>query len=64
MVKGQVSVNEVVTRDDLDAVLKSAMAMSTPTNKEKLHRIKKKFTINESVVVDNPLEMEAEGLRI
>ena len=60
--KGKVSVNEVVTRDDLDAVLKSAMAMSTPTNKEKLHRIKKKFTINESVVVDNPLEMEAEVL--
>ena len=59
---GHVSVNEVVTRDDVDAVLKSAMAMSTPSNKEKLHRIKKKFTINESVVVDNPLEMEAEFL--
>lgn len=60
--KGKVSVNEVVTRDDLDAVLASAMAMSTPSNKEKLHIIKKKFTINESVVVDNPLEMEAEVL--
>jgi len=60
--KGKVSVNEVVARDDVDAVLKSAMAMSTPSNKEKLHRIKKKFTINESVVVDNPLEMEAEVL--
>ena len=60
--KGKVSVNEVVTSDDLDAVLASAMAMSTPTNKEKLHIIKKKFTINESVVVDNPLEMEAEVL--
>jgi cell division protein FtsA len=60
--KGKVSVNEVVTRDDLDAVLASAMAMSTPSNKEKLHIIKKKFTINESVVVDNPLEMEAEHL--
>ena len=45
--KGKVSVNEVVTRDDFDAVLASAMAMSTPSNKEKLHIIKKKFTINE-----------------
>ena len=59
---GHVSVNEVVTRNDVDAVLKSALAMTTPSNKEKLHRIKKKFTINESVVVDNPLEMEAEFL--
>ena len=60
--KGKVSVNEVVTRNDVDAVLKSAMAMSTPSNKEKIHRIKKKFIINESLVVDNPLEMEAEVL--
>jgi cell division protein FtsA len=60
--KGKVSVNEVVTRNDVDAVLASAMAMSTPSNKEKIHRIKKKFTINESVVVDNPLEMKAEVL--
>lgn len=60
--KGKVSVNEVVTRNDVDAVLNSAMAMSTPSNKEKIHRIQKKFTINESVVVDNPLEMEAEVL--
>ena len=38
------------------------MAKSTPTNKEKLHIIKKKFTINENLVVDNPIEMEAEVL--
>jgi len=38
------------------------MAMSTPTNKEKLHIIKKKFTINEFVVVDDPIDMEAEVL--
>ena len=38
------------------------MAKSTPTNKEKLHIIKKKFTINETLVVDNPIEMEAEVL--
>jgi len=60
--KGKVSVHEVVTRNDVDAVLASAMAMSTPSNKEKIHRIKKKFTINESVVVDNPLELKAEVL--
>ena len=60
--KGKVSINEAVTLKDLDSVLESAMAMSTPTNKEKLHIIKKKFTINENVVVDNPMEMEAEVL--
>jgi len=60
--KGKVSINEAVTLADLDSVLESAMAMSTPTNKEKLHIIKKKFTINETVVVDNPMDMEAEVL--
>jgi len=60
--KGKVSINESVTSEDLDSVLKSAMAMSTPTNKEKLHIIKKKFTINETVVIDNPMDMEAEVL--
>jgi len=60
--QGKVSINETVTSEDLDSVLESAMAMSTPTNKEKLHIIKKKFTINETVVVDNPMDMEAEVL--
>ena len=60
--KGKVSINEVVTLEDLDSVLESAMAMSTPTNKEKLHIIKKKFTINETIVIDNPMDMEAEVL--
>jgi len=60
--KGKVSINETVTSEDLDSVLESAMAMSTPTNKEKLHIIKKKFTINEFVVVDDPIDMEAEVL--
>ena len=46
--KGKVSINESVTLKDLDSVLESAMAKSTPTNKEKLHIIKKKFTINET----------------
>ena len=43
-------------------MLESAMAISTPTNKEKLHIIKKKFTINETVVVDDPIDMEAQVL--
>jgi len=60
--KGKVSINEIVTSEDLDSVLESAMAMSTPTNKEKLHIIKKKFIINEIVEVDNPMDMEAEVL--
>ena len=60
--KGKVSINEVVSPEDLDSVLESAMAMSTPTNKEKLHVIRKKFTINENDVVDNPVDMEAEVL--
>jgi cell division protein FtsA len=60
--KGKVSINEAVTLKDLDSVLESAMAKSTPANKEKLHIIKKKFTINETLVVDNPIEMEAEVL--
>ena len=60
--KGKVPVNELVSSEDLDAVLESAMAISTPTNKEKLHIIKKKFTINETVVVDDPIDMEAQVL--
>ena len=60
--KGKVPVNEFVSSEDLDAVLESAMAISTPTNKEKLHIIKKKFTINETVVVDDPIDMEAQVL--
>lgn len=60
--KGKVPVNEFVSTEDLDAVLESAMAISTPTNKEKLHIIKKKFTINETVVVDDPMDMEAQVL--
>ena len=60
--KCKVPVNEFVSSEDLDAVLESAMAISTPTNKEKLHIIKKKFTINETVVVDDPIDIEAQVL--
>ena len=59
---GKVPVHETVKLEDLESVLESAMAISTPTNKEKLHIIKKKFTINQTVVVDNPIDMEAEVL--
>ena len=41
MEKEKFPVNEFVKSDDLESVLESAMAISTPTNKEKLHIIKK-----------------------
>ena len=34
--------------DDVDKVLETASAIPTPTNKEKLHTIKKKFIIDEN----------------
>ncbi len=43
-------------------MLESASAITTPTNKEKLHTIKKKFIINGDHIVDNPKDMEAEVL--
>ena len=43
-------------------MLASASAIPTPTNKEKLHTIKKKFIIDENNIVDNPERMEAEVL--
>ena len=59
---GKVRIHEVVTSDDVDKVLESARAIPTPTNKEKLHTIKKKFIIDENHIVDNPEDMEAEVL--
>jgi len=59
---GKYPINEVVTADDVDKVLASASAIPTPTNKEKLHTIKKKFIIDENHIVDNPENMEAEVL--
>lgn len=59
---GRQPITEVVTSDDVDKVLASASAISTPTNKEKLHTIKKKFIIDEHHIVDNPENMEAEVL--
>ena len=59
---GKIPINEIVTSEDVDKVLESASAITTPTNKEKLHTIKKKFIINGDHIVDNPEDMEAEVL--
>ena len=59
---GKVPIREVVTSDDIDKVLETASAIPTPTNKEKLHTIKKKFVIDEDHIVDNPEGMQAEVL--
>ena len=59
---GKVPITEVVTLDDVEKVLATASAIPTPTNKEKLHTIKKKFIIDENHIVDNPEGMEAEVL--
>ena len=59
---GKVPIREVVTLDDIDKVLETASAIPTPTNKEKLHTIKKKFIIDEDHIVDNPESMEGEVL--
>jgi cell division protein FtsA len=59
---GKVPIREVVTSDDVEKVLATASAIPTPTNKEKLHTIKKKFFIDENQIVDNPEGMKAEVL--
>jgi len=59
---GKVPINEVVTADDVKKVLEIASAITTPTNKYQLHTIKKKFTIDEDSIVDNPEGMRAEVL--
>ena len=59
---GKVPIYEVVTSDDVEKVLATASAMPTPTNKEQLHTIKKKFIIDENQIVDNPEAMKAEVL--
>lgn len=59
---GKIKINEVVTSDDIDKVLESASAITTPTNKEKLHTFKKRFIINGDHIVDNPEDMKAEVL--
>ena len=60
--KGKIPIDGMITKNDYDLVRKTATAMSTPTNKLKLHTINKKFIINETEVVDDPIEMEAEVL--
>ena len=59
---GKVPIEDKVTNMDVNKVLESAQAYTMPTNKERLHVFKKKFTINGSVKVDNPVEMDADVL--
>ena len=59
---GKVPIEDKVTNIDVNKVLDSAQAYTMPTNKERLHVFKKKFTINGSVKVDNPVEMDADVL--
>jgi len=59
---GKVPIREVVTPDDIDKVLETASAIPTPTNKEIIHTIKKKFIVDEEHIVDNPEGMDAEVL--
>ena len=59
---GKVPIEGKVTNIDVNKVLDSAQAYTMPTNKERLHVFKKKFTINGSVKVDNPVEMDADVL--
>ncbi|HJP12475.1 MAG TPA: cell division protein FtsA [Gammaproteobacteria bacterium] len=59
---GKVPIADIVSSIDVNKVLDSAQAYTMPTNKEKLHVFKKKFTINGSVKVDNPVEMDADVL--
>ena len=59
---GKVPIHEFVTADDVEKVLVTASALPTPANKSQLHTIKKKFTIDEDNIVDNPEGMRAEVL--
>ncbi len=58
----QIRVDEQVKLEDLESVLDSAAAITTSTNKQEIHTIKKKFTINEESEVDDPMDMEANVL--
>ena len=59
---GRIPINQVVDKEDVYKVLESARAVTTATNKEVLHVINKKFTLNENQVIENPVEMEASVL--
>jgi len=59
---GRIPINQIVAREDVDKVLESARAITTPTNKEVLHVINKRFILNETQVIENPVEMEASVL--
>ena len=55
-------IDEKVKSEDVESVVDSASAITTSTNKQEIHTIKKKFTINEEAEVDDPMDMEANVL--
>ncbi len=55
-------IDEKVKSEDVESVVDSASAITTSTNKQEIHTIKKKFTINEEAEVDDPIDMEANVL--
>ena len=59
---GRIPINQIVGKADVDKVLEAARAITTPTNKEVLHVINKKFILDETLVIENPVEMEASVL--
>ena len=59
---GRIPISQIVEKEDVEKVLESARAITTPTNKEVLHVINKKFTLNETQVIESPVEMEASVL--
>ena len=60
--KAQIPVDGLITKNDIELVIDNAKAGSTPTNKEKLHVIPKKFTVDQTNEVVDPIDMEAEVL--
>ncbi len=55
-------IDEKVKSEDVESVIDSASAITTSANKQEIHTIKKKFTINEEAEVDDPMDMEANVL--
>ena len=56
---GRIPINQIVEKADVDKVLEVARAITKPTNKVELHVINKKFILDETLVIENPVEMEA-----
>ena len=56
---GRIPINQIVEKADVDKVLEVARAITKPTNKVELHLINKKFILDETLVIENPVGMEA-----